>query len=491
MSDYDWLKITAPDDYSQLVGKLDDEFQPGIIAKQLQDSITDAVGGVLIEHGYIDKDYRSTFYNFYAKMGRTYRGDCVRLHFFDKGVEFDRTQTDIICAGGRPEELEYHYFGYVVLRPTLVATLGRSLLSPDIRVGAHGQAIQAQHRIHLLGHSLSVWGFPSMAQHHDIAVCAHVSCWAILRHYSELFPQQRELLIHDITRLATPFDPGGLTPALGLNIFHAERIFQAAGCFPLIVVKEGGKDDEFYAQLLTYLESGFPLFVVMPGRTHAIVAAGYAWHTTVAKPPRTNSHVWSQIDIILAVDDNYLPYGCVNLKPPALPSGPAHTAEDFQAFLVPLPEKIFYPADAMERYSKEALYSLLKSVLKLPEKDKLLRRYFITTISAFRRYARTNQSSIGGELVNLLMRLDTAQFIWVVEYASDEQWAQGHIAARAIIDATASPQDKMPVWLAHDEQLAIVSDRSSAKFSGSTVKLNRFPDTPLRRMEQNLRPVRP
>ena len=489
MSDYDWLEITAPDDYSQLVGKLDDEFQPGRIAKQLQDSINDAVVGVLIEYDYIDKDYRSTFYNFYAKMGRTYRGDCVRLHFFDKDVEFDRTQTDIICAGGR-QELEYHYFGYVVLRPTLVATLGRSLLSPDIRVGAHGRAIQAQHRIHLLGHRLSVWGFPSMAQHRDIAVCAHVSCWAILRHYSELFPQQRELLIHDITRLATPFDPGGLTPALGLNIFHAERIFQAAGCFPLIVVKEGGKDDEFYAQLLTYLESGFPLFVVMPGRTHAIVAAGYAWHTTVAKPPRTNSHVWSQIDIILAVDDNYLPYDCVNLKPPPLPSGPAHTARTSKLSSYHSRRRYFIRR-TLWSVIRRRLCTAIEERLKLPEKDKLLRRYFITTISAFRRYARTNQSSIGGELVNLLMRLDTAQFIGVVEYASDEQWAQGHIAARAIIDATASPQDKMPVWLAHDEQLAIVSDRSSAKFSGSAVKLNRSPDTPLRRMEQNLRPVRP
>ena len=46
---------------------------------------------------------------------------------------------------------------------------------------------------------------------------------------------------------------------------------------------------------------------------------------------------------------------------------------------------------------------------------------------------------MGDELVNLLMRLNTPQFIWVVEYASDEQWAKGHIAARAIVDATASP----------------------------------------------------
>ena len=497
MSDYDWLEITAPDDYSQLVGKLDDEFQPGIIAEQLQDSITDTVGGVLIERGYIDKDYRSTFYNFYAKMGRTYREDCVRLHFFDKDVEFDRTQTDIICPGGRPEELGYHYFGYVVLRPTLFATLGRSVLVPKIRVGARGMAIQAQHRVHLLGHRLSFWGFPSMSQHRDIAVCAHVSCWAILRHYSERFPQHRELLIHDITKLATPFEPGGLTPSLGLNVSSSERIFQAAGCFPLIVTKKKNeKDDRFYAQLLAYLESGFPLFVALKvrGYGHAIVIAGYDWRTTAVKPPCADSHVWSQIDTLLAVDDNRLPYSCVNLMSPessqTTSDGPLYGAQDFEAFIVPLPEKIFYPAAAMESGS-QFLYSKLKGRFILPEEDRLLRRYFITTISAFRRYARKNQSSMGSELVNLLMRLDTAQFIWVVEYASDEQWDRGHIAARAIIDATASLLDEVPVWLAHDEREAIVFDRSSAKRRGTVVELNRPAGVRLGRMEQNLRPVRP
>ena len=321
MSDYDWIEITESDDYNQLVDKLDDEFQPNIIAEQLQSSISDAVGGILIEHGYIDKDYRSAFYNFYAKKGRRYRDDCVRLHFFDNYVEFDRTQTDITYFAGRLEEC---YFGYVVLRPTLFATLGRSVLSPKIRVGARGRAIQAQHYVHLLGHRLSVWGFPSMAQHRDIAVCAHIACWSILRHYSERFPQHRELLIHDITRLATPFDPGGLTPAFGLNIFHAERIFQAAGCFPVIVRKKGGENDEFkdgfYAQLLAYLESGFPLFVAMEGWEHAIVVTGYAWRSTAAELPRANSHVWSQIDTLLAVDDNRLPYACVNLRLPTSPS---------------------------------------------------------------------------------------------------------------------------------------------------------------------------
>ncbi len=74
--------------------------------------------------------------------------------------------------------------------------------------------------------------------------------------------------MHDITMLAQPFDPGGLTPSLGLNLYEAERIFQAAGCYPLMIVREWDEDtgdwvddDRFFAQMLSYLDAGFPLFV--------------------------------------------------------------------------------------------------------------------------------------------------------------------------------------------------------------------------------------
>jgi hypothetical protein len=90
----------------------------------------------------------------------------------------------------------------------------------------------------------------------------------------------------------------------------------------------------------------------------------------------------------------------------------------------------------------------------------------------------------------VVMRLKTAQFVWVVEYASDSQWRLGHIAARAILDATASPRDPMPVWFAHDEERAFHFDRASAEPKATAINLNRSGGAPLGRMERNLRPVR-
>ena len=462
------------------------EFDPEAIAQRLNSQVTDAAKALLVEHGYVDKDYRSTFYHFYAKKGRRYRSDCVRLHFFDRAVRYDETRTDIACDDGRPQD---HYFGYIVLRPTVVATLGRSVLSPDIRTGARGRAIQSVHYVHLLGHRLPVWGFPSMAQHVDIAVCAHVSCWAILRYYSETFPQHREYLVHDITKLVAPFDPGGLVPSLGFNVLGAERVFQAAGFFPVLVGRRGTSDAAFYSQLLAYLESGFPLFVAMSSQNHAVVAVGYSWRKSSTELTPSSSHVWGQVETLLTVDDNLLPYGSVPLDSHEMAAGaPSYTAAAFDAFIVALPDKIYYPADAVDRLS-QSVATLLRQRWGGNEEPVKLRRYFITTVSALRKHIRQNQSHMGDILVGLMMRIDTAQFVWVVEYCSVEQWKEGRVAARAIVDATASPRDPVPLWLLHDEDMAFVFDRSSAEGNCVSTPLQRSGLGPLPRIELNLRPV--
>ena len=487
MASYDWIDLQTSQDYDRLVDVLDPEYDPKGIAQRLKTQLTHAAKGVLVEHGYVDKDYRSTFYNFYAKMGRPYRPDCVRLHFFDGTVWYDEARTDIWCSDLRPQD---HYFGYIVLRPTIVATLGRSLLSPDMRLGARGRAIQSIQHVNLLGHRLPIWGFPSMAQHVDIAVCAHVCCWAILRYYSETFPQHREYLLHDITKLAAPFDPGGLLPSLGINVLEAERVFQAAGCFPLLVGRRNSSSEEaFFSQFLAYLESGFPLFIAIPSKMHAVVIVGYNWKKLAVSPEVSPSHVWTQVETLLTVDDNLLPYAAVPLQSnPTASQQPSYGADLFNSFTVALPDKVYYPADAIE-VTCRAVQNALESS-RGPEQEPLeLQRYFMTTVSKLREHAREHQTFLGDSLVGLLMRLETAQFVWVVEYCSITQWQDGYVAARAIVDATASSTDKMPVWLLHDEQVAHVFDRSAAETQPTAIDLNRTTLGPLPRMELNLRPV--
>src|SRR5437016_1328053 len=87
---YTWIPLSTPEDLAQLTKHVTEEYQPVRVSQLLADGISKAVKAVLIEHNYVDKDYRSTYYNFYAKKGQHYRSDCVRLHFFDATVSFDQ-----------------------------------------------------------------------------------------------------------------------------------------------------------------------------------------------------------------------------------------------------------------------------------------------------------------------------------------------------------------------------------------------------------------
>ena len=483
MTSYDWMDVGSGG-FAGLVELLDDAFEPRTIAERLSGAVTKAVQGVLVEHGYVDKDYRSTLYGFYGKKGRAYRRDCVRLHFFDSEVTYDSDRADLVCRDGKPG---HHYFGYIVLRPTMAATLGRSVLSPGIFSEARGQVIESESQVNVLGYTLSVWGFPSMAQPTDIAVCAHVSCWAIFRYYSDRFAQYREHLIGEMAKLASPFDPGGLVPSLGLNVSEAERAFQSAGCFPLVVWKDEElvEDPDFNEQLLAYLESGFPLFVaICPD--HAAVVVGYNWREGSGSAERPFSHVWEDVEGLLMVDDNTLPY----LRVPLTPGSESelsgrYSAAEFDAFIVALPEKIHFPADAVDELIPH-LAATLSRGFGVAEEGLQVKRYFMTTVSELRRHGREHESQLGETLVRLLMELESAQYVWVVEFCSFSQWNKGRVTGRAIIDATASKGDPVPTLLLHDERLAIVFDRDAGETRHRPELLRRDQGVPLPRIVVNL-----
>jgi hypothetical protein len=484
---YVWLTLGSPDDIRQLETHISAEYDPSRVADTLVDGLSRAVKGVLVENDYIDKDYRSTFYSFYAKKGQHYRADCVRLHFFDAAVSFQQKGLRLVCADRR---LEDHYFGYMVLRPTGIATIGRTVLSPDIRSGARGFIITANHKAHLLGHKLMIQGFPSMDQHVDIAVCAHVACWSILRHYSERYSVYREFLTHDITMMAHEFDPGGLVPSKGLGMSHAERVFQEANTFPVHIARDSGtgtKDFPFYRQLGAYVESGFPLFAAMHGQSHAIAVVGIEWRAVSGAGSSGMRYAWDEIKTLVAVDDNHLPY----LTIPVSGVGPAgYSADDIDAFIVALPEKVFYPADAVDKLAP-TLFAL-GPLVALPPPDQTVVRYFITTGSALRHFVREHESEFDPDLLAAIMQLPFAQFIWVVEFASEAQWAVGQVEARAVVDATASLREEMPLWLLHNRTDALVFDRKQVGDFQAGMTLLQFPDAGhpgFTRMDQNLRPT--
>jgi hypothetical protein len=327
-----------------------------------------------------------------------------------------------------------------------------------------------------------------MDQHVDISVCAHSACWSILRHYSESYNIYPEFLTYDITTMAHEFDPGGLVPSKGLQMSHAERVFQEAGTFPVHIArgKSGTADLSFYRQLSAYVESKFPLFAAMHSRGHAVAVVGCEWRIPLNTAIPGMRYAWDEIQSLAVVDDNYLPYLSIPVK-----GGPFYSAEDFDAFIVALPEKVFYPADAVDRLAP-ALFKL-GAVVGLPAQEKTIIRYFITTGAALRRFVRIKASEFDPALLAKIMTLPFAQFVWIAEFATEDQWAVGQVEARAVIDATASVREIMPLWLLHSRTDAVLFDRQRVgveMHAGmGALKLADMGHAGFTRMDQNLRPT--
>ena len=118
---YTWLKLNSIADLVKLEKELSPEFGAARVAKKLAGGISNAVKGVLIERNYVDKDYRSTYYNFYAKKGQHFTGPDSRPPPLSSILY--RPAVDKGCAyrlGSSPDAvgLTDHHFGYSeVLQP--------------------------------------------------------------------------------------------------------------------------------------------------------------------------------------------------------------------------------------------------------------------------------------------------------------------------------------------------------------------------------------
>lgn len=464
---YHWISIEEPEDYDELTSLIDPfDYGTGEVARWARTNLTSDVGGVLVEYPYVDKDYRSTFYNYYSKKGAPYSPHSARLHLFKKGWTMLGEPIRLAFNGEElsPEkEIGDGYLGFIVVRPTKIQTIGRSLLSPYALKNVKGRLIEHKHKCHVMGYRAHVKGFPYMQQHSDIAVCAHTACWAVLRHYSERYSLYPEVLVHDISHKGGEFVSGGLLPSLGLTARDAERIFAAFGTFPLLV---HGSDQEgadktgirFFDEMLAYLESGFPLFGIQARRGHAVAIVGYraSQHAQGAEA-EYRGRAWDYVSHLLVVDDNHPPYFSVS----RVAAGSDYLVDAFDGFIVPLPEKLFLPAGRALDFAEEVLNVPPDNFEYLEGRKDLVTRCFVTTTASWHRFIRTHAGSLPSEFATLALELPMPQFIWVVEFATPQQRNANQVEARLILDATAGTNDAFPAFLLHGSKGALWLDRAN------------------------------
>jgi hypothetical protein len=448
-----WIPIEVKEDFDLIADEVDDSyFDLDHVCEKLKSYMSSNVAGVLVETDYVDKDYRSTFYHYYAKKGLAYPPNCIRLHFFAAGVRLAESLTLQVEKG----EVADRYYGFVVVRPTRNAPIGRSIVSAAAIDNFDGKLITAKYVVHLLGERLEIKGFPFMEQHSDISVCAHAACWSIMRHHSTRYKRYPELLLYDVTKLAVPHDPGGLSPSRGLDPESAARVFSLSGLFPDTYSLTTEGHWTLFRRLLAYIESGMPVFAMKEKHAFAVVGHG---------PPDLEllededfspcAYWWSAVNSLLVVDDNFFPYRRVG----SLDTETDYLLSDIVGFIVPLPDKVYMPADSLEIYVEDQLRSpphgLDFSHVKRP-----VVRYFLTTSSSLRKYIKDQASLLDVALSTRLQTLVLPQFVWVAEVADLTERKAGRSNLLFLLDATAGPHDEWPFFLLHDRNRAMIYDRA-------------------------------
>ena len=255
--------------------------------------------------------------------------------------------------------------------------------------------------------------------------------------------------------MSQQFDPGGLVPSKGLALPQAERVFQEAGTYPVIVARELNKpnDVSFYRQLTAYVDSGFPLFAAMHNRGHAMAVVGYEWRTPLNTGLAGMRYSWDEIKALAVVDDNHLPYL-------SIPADGGHTPQRTSIRLLWHFQKRFFILPMRSTRWCQS-YSGLVKWCSYRHRIQTIIRYFVTTGSAFRSFVRSHESEFDPQLLAAVMKLPFAQFFWIVEFATETQWAINQISARAVIDATASHTEHYPYWVLHGRKEALIFWRDS------------------------------
>lgn len=146
---------------------------------KIHDYLKDTAKTIILEKGYVDADYRDTYYNFFSRKFAEYPSKTIRVNFFSTKIshqmlfKLDRFQDD--------------YIGYCVLRPNRVANIGRTILDPQKLPFISGHICVSEYPVHILGAELKAKGFPYMSQDTDVTICAHAACWMIFRYFSQRY----------------------------------------------------------------------------------------------------------------------------------------------------------------------------------------------------------------------------------------------------------------------------------------------------------------
>jgi hypothetical protein len=404
---------------------LADEYTRGYDSPQFE-RIIDLMRGqgaasVVVEHRYIDMDYRSEHSRFYGTTFRRYPSVTHRLHFFAQSVA-----TDLSNLGN----LRAEYLGYSVMRPLSLSPVGRTMIGPPQELAA-GVVTLVEERVHLFGHEFSISGVPFISQDAQYLRCAHAAQWMVLRHANLLRGTPRRLPgdIHDASLGGTV--NGRQIPSDGLSIPQMLVGLTNLGLSPGPVFLPETREESIekdhvglFAIVCRYVNSQMPPIVI--SLVHAWVVVGYT---------QANTGVSHDTITLYRHDDALGPYIAV---PDPWDEGESHTP--WLLAIAPLPPKVYLSGERAEPIGQFALTQL---GARDPEgafnaalaEDRLSYRTYALTGSEFKASVR---GRLPDDVAEMYAFAHLPNFVWVVEALDRDLVRAGKpaVLGEAVLDPT-------------------------------------------------------
>lgn len=439
---FDWKKKS----FKEIQACVGSDFLPADMRELLEKGISSSIEDILIEHPYIDKDFRSTYYNDFSKRFSDIKRDSFRLHFFGNSKK--------------------KYFGFITLRDTYPVTIGRSYLSPlalkSFKKGyyllsefpvnlsefiipdfKHGKFIDSAEKIStpktiIPDYKLTVKAFPWMRQDDNVSICAHVAMWEIIRYYSQRHKCYGEYTLQEIINLTEAEHHNRLVPSDGETTESISYAFKKIGFAPEVYYRKSnevpepvGLEDEFFEELIyIFIESGIPFIAATKDHAVSIIGHSEINMTLIEERIKEGENIISShklIDGYFSGNDNLLPYSEIplekNNKVPVC-------IKDIEGIVVPLYQKMYYDVRKLRQ-------DIIKEIENqyIPKDKKFIRRIFITTSKSFKKFINDSEKDdIYKGLISISLM---PKFIWVVEYSEINDYKDKKISYRFLFDTTA------------------------------------------------------
>ncbi len=443
-----------------------------------------------IEIPYVDKVYRDSYYHYFSSKLGDYKKDSMRLSLFEDAISLDDFTTEESV-----ERLKERYRGFIVLRPTVPNIFGRNIISPGAFVSNDFITCSSKFPATANFVKFEVEGFPHSSQDAETISCAETTIWALMEYFGYKYAEYKPVLPSEIIEVLKRVSTERQVPTKGLNISQMAYALREFGFGTKVYSKSEFGPDEFKRLFSCYIESGLPIITAIDNFHdngnigHAILGIGHSNvspdlienlpETTGSKEIESDTNRFKTIELYdnddvaknyIFNDDNMPAYQkCSFDKPTVHYSNAWHNCE-VKSFVVPLYPKIYLEAYEAKLFFKQVLFNYFD----IPDNSKIYIRFFLTSSRSYKHSLNFN-TTINGDIKDIIEETAMPKFIWVGEISTKELIKNKQANGLIVIDATeANTQFLKPLILGAYLNNLISIDSTTNLLNEKSIPLQTF-----------------